>query len=131
MPAEFTRTTIIRRVRELSDVTSGRAVIGVKVQAELTVGHFETVPYNNSTLRSVYHIRQYDVERLKLASRPPVYSNCQSDGSCQRRRIRLSSRTTGPRQYRSTETLHPSFGGNRSSRKKSTRIPSARRRCSS
>ncbi|RSH81388.1 hypothetical protein EHS25_006920 [Saitozyma podzolica] len=27
-------------------------------------GHFEKVPYNNSTLRSVYHIRSYDVAKL-------------------------------------------------------------------
>ncbi|WVR07368.1 hypothetical protein IAU60_004409 [Kwoniella sp. DSM 27419] len=31
-------------------------------------GHFEKVPYNNSTLRSVYHIRQYDVAKLMQLS---------------------------------------------------------------
>lgn len=28
------------------------------------LGHFETVPYDDRTIRSVYHIREYDVARL-------------------------------------------------------------------
>lgn len=27
-------------------------------------GHYETVPYDDRTIRSVYHIREYDVARL-------------------------------------------------------------------
>lgn len=27
-------------------------------------GHFERVPYNDSDLRSVYHVREYDVKKL-------------------------------------------------------------------
>ncbi|KAK4052972.1 lariat debranching enzyme [Microbotryomycetes sp. JL221] len=37
---------------------------GIWKQHDFTKGHFETVPYDNSTIRSVYHIRQYDVARL-------------------------------------------------------------------
>lgn len=38
-------------------------------------GHFETVPYNNSSLRSVYHIREYDVAKLSHLPRdqPTVF----------------------------------------------------------
>lgn len=32
------------------------------------LGHHETVPYNDSTIRSVYHIREYDVARLLQVS---------------------------------------------------------------
>lgn len=31
---------------------------------EISTGHFETVPYDDRTIRSVYHIREYDVARL-------------------------------------------------------------------
>ncbi|GAA5959437.1 hypothetical protein JCM21900_003753 [Sporobolomyces salmonicolor] len=35
-------------------------------------GHFETVPYDDRTIRSVYHIREYDVARLlQLKNRGP------------------------------------------------------------
>lgn len=37
----------------------------------LTAGHHEKVPYNNSTMRSVYHIRSYDVNRLMQVSLVP------------------------------------------------------------
>lgn len=33
-----------------------------------SLGHFETVPYNSSMLRSIYHIRQFDVARLSQVS---------------------------------------------------------------
>lgn len=39
-------------------------------------GHFENVPFNNSTLRSVYHIRDYDVTKLMhlpLTDDPSVF----------------------------------------------------------
>ncbi|KAK4048773.1 lariat debranching enzyme [Microbotryomycetes sp. JL201] len=41
---------------------------GIWKQHDFTKGHFETVPYDNSTIRSVYHIRQYEVARLLQAS---------------------------------------------------------------
>ncbi|WVO17210.1 hypothetical protein L204_104902 [Cryptococcus depauperatus] len=34
-------------------------------------GHFEKVPYNGSDLRSVYHIREYDVEKLMRLTPAP------------------------------------------------------------
>lgn len=30
----------------------------------MPTGHFETVPYDDRTIRSIYHIREYDVARL-------------------------------------------------------------------
>lgn len=37
-------------------------------------GHYETVPYDDRTIRSVYHIREYDVARLLQvrATVPPL-----------------------------------------------------------
>ena len=32
-------------------------------------GFFETFPYNHSTLRSVYHYREYEIEKFKLFDR--------------------------------------------------------------
>ncbi|KAK8854940.1 hypothetical protein IAR55_003679 [Kwoniella newhampshirensis] len=37
---------------------------GIYKDHDYNKGHFETVPYNTSTLRSIYHIRQYDVAKL-------------------------------------------------------------------
>lgn len=41
----------------------------VPTDAGQSAGHFETVPYDDRTIRSVYHIREYDVARL-LQVRP-------------------------------------------------------------
>ncbi|WWD18909.1 hypothetical protein CI109_103365 [Kwoniella shandongensis] len=41
---------------------------GIYKDHDYTKGHFETVPFNTSTLRSVYHIRQYDVAKLMQLS---------------------------------------------------------------
>jgi lariat debranching enzyme len=36
-----------------------------------SVGHFEKVPYDRSTVRSAYHTRKYDIHRLfQLTPRP-------------------------------------------------------------
>ncbi|WVQ78964.1 hypothetical protein IAT38_001056 [Cryptococcus sp. DSM 104549] len=43
---------------------------GIYKQFDYTKGHHEKVPFNNSTLRSVYHIREYDV--MKLMQLPPA-----------------------------------------------------------
>ncbi|BFZ62622.1 lariat debranching enzyme [Saitoella coloradoensis] len=37
---------------------------GIYNSANYTKGHFETVPYDSSTIRSAYHVRQYDVYKL-------------------------------------------------------------------
>lgn len=36
----------------------------------LWVGHFERPPYNESTIRSVYHVREYDVQKLMQIEEP-------------------------------------------------------------
>jgi hypothetical protein len=32
---------------------------------ELMVGHFEKMPLDRSTMRSIYHIRNYDILKIK------------------------------------------------------------------
>ncbi|PSR70665.1 hypothetical protein PHLCEN_2v13470 [Hermanssonia centrifuga] len=36
-------------------------------------GHFERLPYDRSTMRSTYHIREYNVLRLSLLSSPSIF----------------------------------------------------------
>ena len=31
-----------------------------------SVGHWERIPYNNGSMRSIYHIREYNIRRLSL-----------------------------------------------------------------
>jgi hypothetical protein len=38
--------------------------------AKLFLGHHERIPYDGGTMRSVYHIREYNVRRLSLVSAP-------------------------------------------------------------
>ncbi|GAA6061599.1 hypothetical protein JCM10212_000907 [Sporobolomyces blumeae] len=47
---------------------------GIWKSGDWKKGHFETVPYDDRTIRSVYHIREYDVARLlQLKDRgPPI-----------------------------------------------------------
>ncbi|TDL21479.1 DBR1-domain-containing protein [Rickenella mellea] len=35
-------------------------------------GHWEKLPYNNGSMRSIYHVREYDIKRLSLLSSPDV-----------------------------------------------------------
>lgn len=44
-------------------------ISGIYKSHDFTLGRFETMPYNNSTVRSVYHTRCYDTFRLHLLSR--------------------------------------------------------------
>lgn len=37
----------------------------------VVIGHFETVPYDRSTVRSAYHTRIYDIHRLSLLTPRP------------------------------------------------------------
>ncbi|KAG0570744.1 hypothetical protein KC19_6G184600 [Ceratodon purpureus] len=37
---------------------------GIFKQGDYRKGHFERVPYNDSDIRSVYHVREYDVKKL-------------------------------------------------------------------
>ncbi|TIB69233.1 hypothetical protein E3Q23_04336 [Wallemia mellicola] len=36
-------------------------------------GYFEKIPYNNYTLRSTYHIRQFDVAKLSFLPKPDIF----------------------------------------------------------
>ncbi|CAL9149285.1 unnamed protein product [Musa hybrid cultivar] len=45
-------------------------VSGIYKQGHYHLGHFERPPYNESDLRSVYHIREYDVMKLKDIKEP-------------------------------------------------------------
>ncbi|KAI0255194.1 lariat debranching enzyme, C-terminal domain-containing protein [Lactifluus subvellereus] len=46
---------------------------GIFKQHDYHRGHFERQPYDNSTKRSIYHIREYNVRRLSLLSSPDVF----------------------------------------------------------
>lgn len=46
---------------------------GIFKQHDYHRGHFEKQPYDNSTMRSIYHIREYNVRRLALLSSPDVF----------------------------------------------------------
>lgn len=35
-------------------------------------GHYERIPYNHSTMCSIYHIRQYNIIRLSLSCASPL-----------------------------------------------------------
>ena len=49
------------RIAGLSGIYKGR---------DYRLGHFEKPPYDDSTVRSAYHIRSFDVFKLKLLSKP-------------------------------------------------------------
>lgn len=38
----------------------------------LFLGHGECMPYNNSAMRSIYHIREYNIRRLSLLTSPKI-----------------------------------------------------------
>ncbi|KAI9637235.1 putative RNA lariat debranching enzyme [Dioszegia hungarica] len=44
---------------------------GIYKDHDYTKGHYETVPYTSSTMRSIYHIRNYDVAKLMQLSPEP------------------------------------------------------------
>jgi len=43
---------------------------GIYKSHDYNKGHFERPPYNNSTVRSAYHVRSFDIFKLKLLSQP-------------------------------------------------------------
>ncbi|KAI9491745.1 lariat debranching enzyme, C-terminal domain-containing protein [Zychaea mexicana] len=45
-------------------------VSGIFKQHDYTTGHYERYPYNPSDLRSVYHVREYDVRKLLQIRKP-------------------------------------------------------------
>ncbi|KZV99020.1 DBR1-domain-containing protein [Exidia glandulosa HHB12029] len=46
---------------------------GIYSDAHYRLGHYETLPYNSSALRSAYHTREYDVLKLSLLSQPDIF----------------------------------------------------------
>ncbi|KAI0294274.1 lariat debranching enzyme, C-terminal domain-containing protein [Multifurca ochricompacta] len=46
---------------------------GIYKQHDYQRGHFERQPYDKSTMRSIYHIREYNIRRLSLLSSPDVF----------------------------------------------------------
>ncbi|KAF8648408.1 hypothetical protein AX16_006306 [Volvariella volvacea WC 439] len=46
---------------------------GIFKSHDYRVGQYETVPYDKGTMRSVYHIREFNVNRLSLLSNPNVF----------------------------------------------------------
>lgn len=55
----YTINATINRVRDRSFLTLVQTS-----GADLDVGHFEHIPYDRDSLRSIYHIREYDIFRL-------------------------------------------------------------------
>ncbi|KZO89748.1 Metallophos-domain-containing protein [Calocera viscosa TUFC12733] len=47
-------------------------ISGIYQPEHYTMGHFERFPYNKSHLRSIYHTRIYDVNRLMLLDSPDI-----------------------------------------------------------
>lgn len=46
-------------------------VIWCKTEVNFSwTGHYERPPYNDSTIRSVYHVREYDVQKLMQVEEP-------------------------------------------------------------
>ncbi|EJD06143.1 DBR1-domain-containing protein, partial [Fomitiporia mediterranea MF3/22] len=41
---------------------------GIYAEHHYKLGHFEAIPYNNGALRSIYHVREYDIFRLSQLS---------------------------------------------------------------
>ncbi|TFK83676.1 DBR1-domain-containing protein [Polyporus arcularius HHB13444] len=46
---------------------------GIFKPGDFRLGHYERIPYNHGTMRSIYHIRQYNIIRLSLLSSPTVF----------------------------------------------------------
>lgn len=42
----------------------------MEVLVIICVGHFERPPYNESQIRSIYHVREYDVHKLMQVEKP-------------------------------------------------------------
>ncbi|KAI0761532.1 DBR1-domain-containing protein [Trametes elegans] len=46
---------------------------GIFKPGDFYAGHYERPPYNHGSMRSIYHIREYNVRRLSLLSSPTVF----------------------------------------------------------
>ncbi|CAG8499496.1 7428_t:CDS:10 [Scutellospora calospora] len=43
---------------------------GIYKQRDYGLGHFETFPYTNDTIRSIYHVRRYEMFKLNMIRQP-------------------------------------------------------------
>ncbi|KAF8337498.1 lariat debranching enzyme, C-terminal domain-containing protein [Cantharellus anzutake] len=48
-------------------------ISGIYNYHSYSLGHFEKLPYDKSTLRSIYHVRHYDVFRILQLSPPDIF----------------------------------------------------------
>ncbi|KAH7886925.1 lariat debranching enzyme, C-terminal domain-containing protein [Phlebopus sp. FC_14] len=46
---------------------------GIFKNHDFRLGHHERMPYDPASMRSIYHIREYNVRRLSLLSRPDIF----------------------------------------------------------
>ncbi|CCM04282.1 uncharacterized protein FIBRA_06453 [Fibroporia radiculosa] len=46
---------------------------GIFKYQDFQLGHWERLPYNHGSMRSIYHIREFNVRRLSLLSSPTVF----------------------------------------------------------
>jgi hypothetical protein len=63
----FSNEMIFTAVRQLSSTDVSN--FGPHFLKNDPAGHFEKQPYDKSTMRSIYHIREYNVRRLSLVSK--------------------------------------------------------------
>ncbi|KZV70064.1 Metallophos-domain-containing protein [Peniophora sp. CONT] len=48
-------------------------VSGIFKSGDFNIGHPERLPYNRSTMRSIYHARKYDIIRVSLLTSPHIF----------------------------------------------------------
>ncbi|RXW19075.1 hypothetical protein EST38_g6773 [Candolleomyces aberdarensis] len=48
-------------------------VSGIFKGPDFRKGHHEKLPYDKSSMRSIYHVREYDIRRLSLLSSPHIF----------------------------------------------------------
>ncbi|KAH9927026.1 lariat debranching enzyme, C-terminal domain-containing protein [Amylocystis lapponica] len=60
-----------RRLRTGQRDSNSRRFRNFKPQ-DFRQGHWERVPYNNGSMRSIYHVREFNVRRLSLLSPPSI-----------------------------------------------------------
>ncbi|OSC96836.1 DBR1-domain-containing protein [Trametes coccinea BRFM310] len=46
---------------------------GIFKPGDFHLGHYERPPYTHGTMRSIYHIREYNIRRLSLLSSPTIF----------------------------------------------------------
>ncbi|KAI6107595.1 lariat debranching enzyme, C-terminal domain-containing protein [Pisolithus croceorrhizus] len=46
---------------------------GIYKSHDFRLGHHERIPYDHGSMRSIYHIREYNVRRLSLLSSPDIF----------------------------------------------------------